>query len=103
MNKDPLFLAYGSLALSSQNDAACLLDFSSVLHSFMQALVPLAAAMSHPSPVLPIHLSSFIHNTALVHHQVQITGQSQTEASFFKLTMGNPRGFTPAPGPFLGS
>lgn len=103
MNRDPLFLTYGSLALSSENDAACLLDFSSVLHSFMQALAPLAAALSHPSLVPPILLSSFIHNTALVHLQVQITSQSQTEASFFKESMRNPRGFTPAPGPFPGS
>lgn len=97
MNKDPLFLAYGSLALSSQSDAACLLDFYSVLHSFMLALVPLAAVMSHPSPVPPIHFSSFIHNTALVHLLIQINGQSQTEASFFKLTMGKPTGFNTGP------
>lgn len=53
MNKDTLFLAYGSFVLSSQSDAASLLDFSSVYHSFMQALVPLAAAMSHPSHIPP--------------------------------------------------
>lgn len=53
MNKDPLFLVYGSFALSSQSDAASLLDFSFVFRSFMRALVPLAAAMSNPFPVPP--------------------------------------------------
>lgn len=77
MNKDPLFLAYGSFGLSPQSDAASLLDFSSIFHCFMRALVPLAAAMSHLPPVPP--------------------SSGQTKASFFKLTMGHTTGYNTGP------